>query len=51
MNRSKNILDKEVIEQKSFNALRWRLQNTLSGDNASLILIGIRNSGFALAEK
>ena len=50
MNRSKNILDKEVIEQK-LQRLALEVAEHLSGDNASLILIGIRNSGFALAEK
>lgn len=50
MKRSKNILDKEVIEQK-LQRLALEVAEHLSGDDAPLILIGIRNSGYAVAEK
>lgn len=50
MNRTKNILDKEVIKQK-LHRLALEVAENLSGDDAPLILIGIRNSGLAVAEK
>lgn len=50
MKSSKNILNKEVVEQK-LHRLALEVAENLSGDDAPLILIGICNSGFTVAEK
>ena len=50
MNRIKNILDKEVAEQK-MQRLALEVAEYLSGDEAPLIIIGIRTSGMAVAQR
>ena len=50
MEQNRNILNKEVAEQK-LHRLALEIAESLSGDDAPLILIGIRNSGMAVAEK
>jgi len=50
MEQSKSILNKEVVEQK-LHRLALEIAENLSGDDAALILIGIRNSGMVVAEK
>jgi pyrimidine operon attenuation protein/uracil phosphoribosyltransferase len=50
MTERRNVLSKEVAEQK-LQRLALEVAEQLSGDNAPLILIGIRNSGRIIAEK
>ena len=50
MEQTKNFLSKETAEQK-LHRLALEIAETLSGDDAPLILIGIRNSGMVVAEK
>lgn len=50
MEQVKNFLSKEVAEQK-LHRLALEIAESLSGDDAPLILIGIRNSGMVVAEK
>jgi pyrimidine operon attenuation protein/uracil phosphoribosyltransferase len=50
MEQIKNFLNKEVAEQK-MHRLALEIAENLSGDDAPLILIGIRNSGMVVAEK
>jgi pyrimidine operon attenuation protein / uracil phosphoribosyltransferase len=50
MEQIKNFLNKEVAEQK-MHRLALEIAESLSGDDAPLILIGIRNSGMVVAEK
>lgn len=50
MAEKRNVLSKEVAKQK-LQRLALEVAEQLSGDNAPLILIGIRNSGTIIAEK
>lgn len=50
MNNRRNILNKEVAEQK-LHRLALEVAESLSGDNAPLVLIGVRHSGTVVAEK
>src|SRR6478672_8387859 len=50
MDNKRNILSKEVAEQK-LQRLALEVAEQLSGDEAPLILIGIRKSGSVIAEK
>ena len=50
MEQTKNFLNKEVAQQK-LHRLALEIAENLSGDDAPLILIGIRNSGMVVAEK
>src|SRR5258706_3472731 len=50
MEQTKNFLNKEVAQQK-LHRLALEIAENLSGDDAPLILIGIRNSGTVVAEK
>ena len=50
MDNKRNILSKEVADQK-LQRLALEVAEQLSGDNAPLILIGIRKSGTVIAEK
>ena len=50
MEQIKNFLNKEVAEQK-LHRLALEIAENISGDDAPLILIGIRNSGMVVAEK
>ena len=50
MDNKRNILSKEVAERK-LQRLALEVAEQLSGDNAPLILIGIRKSGTVIAEK
>jgi pyrimidine operon attenuation protein/uracil phosphoribosyltransferase len=50
MDNKRNILSKEVAEQK-LQRLALEVAEQLSGDEAPLILIGIRKSGTVIAEK
>jgi pyrimidine operon attenuation protein/uracil phosphoribosyltransferase len=50
MAEKRNVLSKEVANQK-LQRLALEVAEQLSGDNAPLILIGIRNSGTIIAKK
>ena len=50
MTRIKNILDKDVAEQK-LHRLALEVAENLAGDNAPLIIIGIRETGMAVAQR
>ncbi|HEY6977570.1 MAG TPA: phosphoribosyltransferase family protein [Chitinophagaceae bacterium] len=50
MDNKRNILSKEVADQK-LQRLALEVAEQLSGDNAPIILIGIRKSGTVIAEK
>jgi len=50
MSEKRNVLSKEVAKQK-LQRLALEVAEQLSGDNAPLILVGIRNSGTIIAEK
>ena len=50
MEQTKNFLSKAIAEQK-LHRLALEIAENLSGDDAPLILIGIRNSGMVVAEK
>ncbi len=50
MDKKRYVLSKEVAEQK-MHRLALEVAEHLSGDEAPLILIGIRNSGTVVAEK
>jgi pyrimidine operon attenuation protein/uracil phosphoribosyltransferase len=50
MTEKRNILNKEVAEQKLFR-LALEVAEQLSGDDAPLILIGIEKRGLAVAQK
>ncbi|HXL56352.1 MAG TPA: phosphoribosyltransferase family protein, partial [Chitinophagaceae bacterium] len=50
MHNKRNILSKEVAEQK-LQRIALEVAEQLSGDDAPLILIGIRKSGTVIAEK
>lgn len=50
MEQNRNILNQEVVQQK-LHRLALEIAENLSGDDAPLILIGIRDSGMVVAEK